>query len=160
MIAQRGQVVLFSGLALLGAGFAVSAFGYGVLLPESRIGPGFLPLVAGGLLAVLSVLLLVEQLRRPQPSSAVRGVDDFGRTPQQRVWILRRVFVLLPVAVALVPVLGMVCALGVLVLVISTWLERRRLLPAVLLSASSAAAMYVVFAVVLQVPLPTGVFGF
>ncbi|MER5392972.1 tripartite tricarboxylate transporter TctB family protein [Saccharopolyspora sp. NPDC002686] len=160
MIAQRGQVVLFSGLALLGAGFALSAFGYGVLLPESRIGPGFLPLVAGGLLAVLSVLLLVEQLRRPQPSSAVRGVDDFGRTPQQRVWILRRVFVLLPVAVALVPVLGMVCALGVLVLVISTWLERRRLLPAVLLSASSAAAMYVVFAVVLQVPLPTGVFGF
>ncbi|MGW1679879.1 tripartite tricarboxylate transporter TctB family protein [Saccharopolyspora sp. NPDC002376] len=160
MIQQRGQVVLFSGLALLGAGFAVTAFGYGVLLPESRIGPGFLPLVAGGLLAVFSVLLLIEQLRRPQPASAVRGVDDFGRTPGQRVWILRRVFVLLPVSVALVPVLGMVCALGVLVLVISTWLEGRRLLPALLLSASSAVAMYVVFAVVLQVPLPTGVFGF
>ncbi|WP_246154667.1 tripartite tricarboxylate transporter TctB family protein [Saccharopolyspora hirsuta] len=160
MSGQRGQVVLFSGLALLGAGFAVSSFGYGVLLPESRIGPGFLPLVAGGLLAVFSALLLAEQLRAPHPAPPQPGVDDFGRTPRQRVWILRRVFVLLPVAVALVPLLGMAVAFGLLVLVISTWLEGHRPLPAVALSACSAAAMYGVFAVVLQVPLPTGVFGF
>jgi hypothetical protein len=69
-------------------------------------------------------------------------------------------FVLLPVAVALVPLLGMVVAFGLLVLVISTWLEHRRLLPALLLSATASVTMHVVFAVVLQVPLPSGVFGF
>ncbi|MCI2417198.1 tripartite tricarboxylate transporter TctB family protein [Saccharopolyspora sp. K220] len=161
MTDQRlGQVVLFSGLTLVGAGFAVSALGYGVLLPESRIGPGFLPLVAGGLLAVLSALLLVEQLRRPGQAEAERGTDDFGRSPAQRMWILRRVFALLPAALLVVPVVGMVTAFGLLVLVISTWLERRRVLPALALSAVSAAAMHVIFAVVLRVPLPTGVFGF
>lgn len=161
MSGQRlSQVVLFSGLTLVGAGFAVSAVGYGVLLPESRIGPGFLPLAAGGLLAVLSALLLVQQLRTPGQDEPEPGTDDFGRTPAQRMWILRRVFALLPAALLVVPVVGMVAAFGLLVLVISTWLERRRGLPAAALSVVSAAAMYVIFAVVLRVPLPTGVFGF
>ncbi|MEU6262550.1 tripartite tricarboxylate transporter TctB family protein [Saccharopolyspora shandongensis] len=161
MSGQRSpQVALFGGLALVGAVFAVSAVGYGVMLPESRIGPGFLPLVAGGLLAVFSVLLLVEQLRRPAPAAPEGGTDDFGRTPAQRMWILRRVFALLPATLLVVPLLGMVTAFGLLVLVISTWLERRRVLPALALSAVSAAAMHVIFAVVLRVPLPAGVFGF
>ncbi|TDD33139.1 tripartite tricarboxylate transporter TctB family protein [Saccharopolyspora elongata] len=159
MSGQRSpQVAVFGGLALVGAGFAVSAVGYGVMLPESRIGPGFLPLVAGGLLAVFSVLLLVEQLRRPAAPEG--GTDDFGRTPAQRMWILRRVFALLPAALLAVPLVGMVTAFGLLVLVISTWLERRKVLPALALSAVSAAAMHVIFAVVLRVPLPTGLFGF
>ncbi|MGP4016076.1 tripartite tricarboxylate transporter TctB family protein [Saccharopolyspora sp. 5N708] len=162
---RLGQVVLFAGLTLVGAGFAISALGYGVMLPESRIGPGFLPLAAGGLLAVLAALLLVEQLRRPGQTDTgqtdtEQGTDDFGRSPAQRKWILRRVIVLLPVALLVVPVVGMVTAFGLLVLVISTWLERRRVLPALALSAISAAGMYVIFAVVLRVPLPTGVFGF
>lgn len=160
MSGQRAQVVLFASLALIGGGFAVTAPAYGVLLAESRIGPGFLPLVAGLGLALFSVLLLAEQLRAPAPEGPQPGTDDFGRSPQQRMRILRRVFVLLPVAVALVPLVGMVVAFGLLVLVISTWLEGRRPLPALALSAGSAAVIHGVFSVVLQVPLPTGVFGF
>ncbi|GAA0529975.1 hypothetical protein GCM10011581_29530 [Saccharopolyspora subtropica] len=155
-----GQVVVFAGLTLVGAGFAVSALGYRVLLPESRIGPGFLPLVAGSLLAVFSVLLLVQQLRHPAEAPADGGVDDSGRTPAQRARILRRVFVLLPAALLVVPVVGMVTAFGLLVLVISVWLEGRRPVAAVAISLVAAAAMHVIFVVVLRVPLPTGVFGF
>ncbi|RRO20513.1 tripartite tricarboxylate transporter TctB family protein [Saccharopolyspora rhizosphaerae] len=169
MSTDRAQVWLMAGLVLLGAGFAVSAPVYGVFGEQGRIGPGFVPLTTGGLLAVLAAVLLHQQLRTrlPEPSDEPRaggesqaGVDDFGRTPQQRAWILRRVFVLLPVTVAAVPVVGLVCAFGALVLVISTWLEGRSLLPAVGFSVAAAGVVQVIFAVVLAVPLPTGIFGF
>lgn len=161
MSTDRGQVWLLAGLIVLGAGFALSAPVYGIFGEQGRIGPGFVPLAAGGLLAVLAGVLLHRQLRHPAVTGEPEaGADDFGRTPGQRAWILRRVFVLVPVTVLAVPVVGMVCAFGALVLVISTWLEGRRLLPAVAFSVAVAGGVWVIFAVVLAVPLPTGVFGF
>ncbi|MEV4730455.1 tripartite tricarboxylate transporter TctB family protein [Saccharopolyspora sp. NPDC049426] len=159
-----GQVWWAAGLVVLGAGFALSAPVYGVFGDEGRIGPGFVPMVAGGLLAVLAAVLLRRQLSQPvtadESGETGSGTDDFGRTAGQRAWILRRVFVLLPVTVLAVPVVGMVCAFGGLVLVISTWLEGRRLLPAVAFSVAAAGGVWVIFAVLLAVPLPTGIFGF
>ena len=157
--AEIQRIVLFGGLTLAGAGFAVSAVGYGVMLPESRVGPGFLPLVAGCLLAVLSALLLREQLLRPEAVEEP-GTDDFGRGPRERVLILRRVFGLLLAALLLMPVLGMVLAFALLVLAVSVWLEGRSWPQALLMSAVCAVALYGVFAVLLGVPLPVGVLGF
>ncbi len=152
---------LAAGLVVLGAGVALSAPVYGVFGDEGRIGPGFVPMVAGGLLALLAAVMLRRQLSQPGASGeAGSGTDDVGRTASQRAWILRRVFVLVPVTVLAVPVVGMVCAFGGLVLVISTWLEGRRLVPAVAFSVAVAGGVWVVFAVLLAVPLPTGIFGF
>ncbi|WP_246536609.1 tripartite tricarboxylate transporter TctB family protein [Saccharopolyspora endophytica] len=161
MSGDRAQVWMLIGLVVLGAGFAFSAPVYGVVGEQARIGPGFVPMVAGGLLAVLAAVLLRRQLSQPVPAGETgSGTDDFGRTAGQRAWILRRVFVLLPVTVLAVPVVGMVCAFGGLVLVISTWLEGRRVLPAAAFSVAVAGGVWVVFAVGLAVPLPTGIFGF
>ncbi|MQA07440.1 MAG: tripartite tricarboxylate transporter TctB family protein [Pseudonocardiaceae bacterium] len=154
--------MLYGGLAAAGLAVAASAVGYRIFVEESRIGPGFLPLVARLLLAVLASVLLVKQMRAPRAEQepSHEDVDHTGRTTEQRTRVLRRVFALLFVTLLAVQYLGIVLAFGLLVLVISTWLEGRRPLPAVLMSATSAAAMYVVFAVFLRVPLPTGVFGF
>jgi putative tricarboxylic transport membrane protein len=161
MSGDRAQVWMLIGLVVLGAGFAFSAPVYGVFGEQGRVGPGFVPMVAGGLLAVLAAVLLRRQLSQPvSAGEAESGTDDFGRTAGQRAWMLRRVFVLLPVTVLAVPVVGMVCAFGGLVLVISTWLEGRRVLPAVAFSVAVAGGVWVVFAVLLAVPLPTGIFGF
>ncbi|TWF95894.1 tripartite tricarboxylate transporter TctB family protein [Saccharopolyspora dendranthemae] len=161
MSTDRAQVWTWIGLVVLGAGVAISAPVYGVFGEQGRIGPGFVPLAAGGVLALLSGVLLHRQLRDPAPDDGGEsGTDDFGRTARQRSWILRRVFVLLPVTVLAVPLLGMVVAFGALVLVISTWLEGRRPLPSVGFAVSAAGGMWLIFAVVLSVPLPTGIFGF
>ncbi|MEB3370889.1 tripartite tricarboxylate transporter TctB family protein [Saccharopolyspora mangrovi] len=161
MSGDRAQVWVLIGLVVLGAGFALSAPVYGVVGEQGRIGTGLVPMVAGGLLAVLAAVLLRRQLSQPVAAGETEsGTDDFGRTAGQRSWILRRVFVLLPVTVLAVPVVGMVCAFGGLVLVISTWLEGRRLLPAVAFSVAVAGGVWVIFAVLLAVPLPTGIFGF
>jgi hypothetical protein len=66
---------------------------------------------------------------------------------------------LLPAAVLAVPLAGMVVSFSALVLVISVWLEGRRLVASLGLSAVAGAVIYTVFAVGLQVPLPTGAFG-
>ena len=161
MSGRRAQVWTWIGVGVLGAGVALSAPVYGVFGEQGRIGPGFVPLVAGGVLAVLAGVLLHRQLRDPAPAGGGEaGTDDFGRTAAERSWILRRVFVLLPVTVLAVPVLGMVVAFGALVLVISTWLEGRRPVPSAVFAVSAAAAVWLIFAVVLSVPLPTGIFGF
>ncbi|QUH02827.1 tripartite tricarboxylate transporter TctB family protein [Saccharopolyspora erythraea] len=157
--ARRQEIVLYGGLVVLGVAVAVGAVGYGVLLPRGRVGPGFLPLAAGGLLAVLSALLLRQRLRAAPPPQEPEGTDQQGRDARQRRRILRRVFALLLGAVLLMPVLGMVVSFGLLVLVISTWLEGRRWPQALAMSAGCAVATHVVFAVLLRVPLPTGLLG-
>ncbi|WP_433873558.1 tripartite tricarboxylate transporter TctB family protein [Saccharopolyspora sp. CA-218241] len=160
---STGPLVLFSGLALLGGAFATTAVPYGVLVDDNRIGPGFLPLVAGSLLAVFSLLLLARELRTPtapEPDPPGEDRDDAGRSATERRRILRRVFGLLLLTLLAVPYLGMVLSFGLLVLAISTWLERRRLPQALLMSAATATAMHLLFAVLLDIPLPTGVLGF
>ncbi|MFC7340353.1 tripartite tricarboxylate transporter TctB family protein [Saccharopolyspora griseoalba] len=165
MSPARAQVVCFAVLTVLGLAFAATAPGYGVLAEQGRIGPGFLPLVGGLALAGFSAALLVAQLRDRPPADDDgaaddgAGVDDFGRSRAQRARILRRVLVLLPAAVLAVPLLGMVVSFAALVLVISVWLEGRRLAESLLLSAAAGAAIHAVFAVALQVPLPTGLLG-
>ncbi|WP_406690974.1 tripartite tricarboxylate transporter TctB family protein [Saccharopolyspora sp. ID03-671] len=154
MSAQRW---LWTSLVVLGAAVAVSAPVYGVFGEQGRIGPGFMPLAAGLVLAVLSAAQLRHPVAEAEPEQA--GVDDAGRTPARRAWILRRVLVLLVAAVALVPVVGLVWAFAGLVLLISTWLEGRNLLSSLVFSAAAGAVVWVIFGVLLAVPLPTGLIG-
>lgn len=176
------QLVSFALLAVVGLVFAGTSFGYGVLLEGGRVGPGLLPLVAGGLLAVLGAtqfVVLAGRLRRARadagPGPEVRsGLPDaadpvaagdadpdrdlLGRTAKDRLRNLAVVAASIVVTIALVPLLGFLLPFGLLMLFISTVVERRRFLPSALTTLVAVAAIYVVFEILLRVPLPLGLF--
>lgn len=160
--APNGEAVVYAVLTVVGVAVAVMAVGYGVLVQGNRIGPGFLPLVAGALLAVLGATLTVRTVRQPGDAAAKADGEDtdvLGRTRRQRTRILWTVFALLTATVLLVLLLGFIVSFGLLVLTVSLWVERRRLLPSLAVSAGACTFVYVVFVWFMQIPLPTGVFG-
>jgi Tripartite tricarboxylate transporter TctB family len=65
--AKRGiaveQVVVFGLLAALGLGAVVMALDYGLFLEESRVGPGLVPAVVGGLILLIAGWELIATLR-------------------------------------------------------------------------------------------------
>jgi hypothetical protein len=176
-----GEVVAFALLTVLGLAVVVTSFGYGVFLEGNRVGPGFLPLVTGALVALLGAVQLVGHLRgtaspevagEPLPSgriaptgfdgdgeheSAADGdVDVLGRTEAYRVRQLWTVAAAVAVAIALVPLVGFLISFGALVLFISAVVEKRPLVGSIAIAVCAAAIVYGVFGVFLNVPLPHG----
>lgn len=159
-------VIAFGVLAALGAAVFASSFGYGLLGEDARVGPGLLPMVTGLLLLLLSAGQLLARVLRgragtPDPAPTADGTvpDASGHTEPQRVRRLWTVVVALPVTVLLVPLLGFLVAFGLLVLFVAALVERRPPLVALLVTALVVAFGYGVFAVFLDVPLPTGLLG-
>lgn len=178
------RAVAYGLFAVVGGYAFVTAFQYGLFNDGGRVGPGLLPAVVGALVMAGSVLLLVRTLRGKaatddspvaaaiaatmdeagttadsSPPDAGRDVDIFGRTATQRVRQLWLVMAALVVALALVPVVGLLGALLLFSLFVSIAVERRPWLPSVIISLMSVVVIYTVFAVLLNVPLPTGVLG-
>jgi hypothetical protein len=87
------------------------------------------------------------------------GLDIFGRTASMRTRQLAVVFTALVITVLLVPVLGFLVAFFVLSLFISAVVERRPWLPSAVISLAAVLAVYAVFALFLNVPLPQGLLG-
>jgi putative tricarboxylic transport membrane protein len=175
------RAVAFGLLAAVGGYAFVMSFDYGWFNEGNRVGPGLVPAATGGLVCLVSVVLLVSTLMRREPTRAdglaqVAGattddgadvlqeehddVDMFGRTPAERVRQLWMVTAGLLVALWLVGFVGLLPALGLFCLFASIVVERRPWLPAVVVTAISLAAAYAVFVVFLEVPLPTGYLGF
>lgn len=181
--APWGEVAAHGVLTVLGAAVLVSSFGYGIFLEGNRVGPGFLPMVLGALLVLLSGTQLARSLwwSRPHPSSLSvieaiagapdaatdnpaapprehdeRGVDVLGRTYGFRVRQLRMVVAAIAVAIVLVPYAGFLLAFGALVLFIAVVVEGRSWLAAIAVTLAAVGVVYGVFAVFLNVPLPTG----
>lgn len=166
--AFSAEMVAFVLLAALGAYMTVSSFGLGLRSNGSWVAPGTMPLAIGAPLLAIALVRLVACLRRPSsvdgPAADAAedddaGVDIFGRTARQRVHQLWTVVVLLAVAIALVPLIGFALSFGALVFVVSTFVERRRLVVAVAVTAVSLVAVHLVFVMFLGVPLPGGILG-
>ncbi|RVX41998.1 tripartite tricarboxylate transporter TctB family protein [Nonomuraea polychroma] len=153
------KAIAYAVLACLGVAFFAGSFGYRVLLEHGQVGPGFLPMAAGALLAVLNVVLLFQEVRqrRPEPEPAADELDIHGRTSRQRARMLWWVYGLTLAALLLVPIAGFLLSLGLLVLVISTVIERRPVPASLAVTALSVAVIYLVFVLFLEVPLPMGV---
>lgn len=148
-------------LVVVGAVAALIGSGYGFTTDNGQIGAGFMPVVLGVVMAVLAV---VATLRRPPDADAGAGteesdIDVLGRSQRQRNGMLALVVGLLFLALLLVPVTGLLIALGLLVVAIATIVERRHILAALLVGAIAIAVVHVVFAVLLKVPMPTGLIG-
>jgi putative tricarboxylic transport membrane protein len=150
-------------LVALGAAFAIGATGYGVFGEGSRIGPGFMPLVAGVLLVVFGVMIGVE--------AALRGERVPSRTAQD-MWkggveaeleeggrSVAVAFGLMLVTVLLIPLLGFLLSFGLLILALVTFVEREGWLRGILLSVSAIAVTWLTFVVLLEIPLPAGILG-
>lgn len=168
----------------LGLAAAAMGAGYGVLDDDGRIGPGFLPTVAGGLMAFFAAVNVVTSGRKPTATldsvveDQIPGIDSgdaplapagggaysgdldiYGRTQRQRDRMLWTVIGIVLATVVLVPLLGFMLAFAAMLLVIAVVVERRKILPSVMVSVLTLAATYAIFVLFLRVPLPQGILG-
>lgn len=176
-----GAIVLMA----LGTVFTVGAVDYDLFVEGGRIGPGFMPAVAGVLMIVFGVLIGVEALLQTRPDGEEgqrpedddRGitdeqsdrpdteatdnreraaVDGEGEIPSRSVFLL---FGLTLVALLLTPILGFFVSFGLLILSLVTFVEQAKLVSGIILSVSATAGAWLVFEWFLQIPLPTGILG-
>ena len=183
------EAVAYGFLTAVGGYAFINAFDYPIFNEGNRIGPGLLPAIFGGLIAVISAVLLVLTLtghrarhdhglaevaqsvapdnlvgsgsaETADPDAEADGdVDIFGRTAAQRMRQLQMVTVALIVALLLVPLVGLLGALALFCLFASIVVERRPWLSSVLITGVSITVIYLVFSVLLEVPLPAGALG-
>jgi hypothetical protein len=177
-VTRAGEVSAYVLLTLVGLAAAVGGSRYGIVVDNGRVGPGLVPTVSGGLLCLLGIALTLRAVLDGAGRDHARGgdaglpddgtggegmaaedVDLSGRTPVQRVRQLWIVFGLLLVAILAVNLIGFLVSFGLLVLVISVWLERRGVVVSLAVTVGACALIYVVFELFLRVPLPPGLIG-
>jgi hypothetical protein len=142
---QKARKDLLAGAVFAGFGlaFAITSATYDIGTPL-RMGPGFFPLVLGGILVVLGISIAVKGF--------VAGEGgDLGAVP----W---RALVLLVAAILFfgftVRDLGLAPALFVTVLLAALAGRSVRIVPAVVIAASLTALSVLIFVVLLQLRLP------
>lgn len=175
-------------LVALGAATAIGSLGYGLLAEDGRVGPGFMPFVAGVLLVLFGGLVGWETWRRGRkapaatnpraPTDSATGAtsapDGSGGRPavgQERAAevdeetgeegsgrTVAAVFGLTLVAILLTPVLGFLISFGLLVFALVRFVERESAILGAALGVGAAVALWLVFVVLLSIPLPEGVF--
>ena len=143
----------WSGLALaaLGAYIVVEAAQWEYLGPDGP-GPGFFPLWYGIAMAALSLALV--------GSSVLRAPGADQRIDWAKVARAFAAWLALAASVAALKLLGFLLAFAALVFFLVAVMYRQPLRVAATMALGSAAAFYVLFALALGVPLPTGVLGF
>lgn len=164
-------------IAFIGIAAVIGGFGYG-FIEDGRIAAGFLPVLVGGAMALFALLDVVGSLRNSEKESTLletvhieaaetlepvaeqeSDLDIYGRSGKQRDRMLLMVIAIILATILLVPVLGFLIAFALMLIVIAVVVERRRLLPSILVSAVALAAAYGIFVLFLRVPLPTGILG-
>ncbi|WP_035769422.1 tripartite tricarboxylate transporter TctB family protein [Arthrobacter castelli] len=92
-------------------------------------------------------------------SESTQQRDTFGRTASPRNRAIVKVFGILLAALLVMPWLGLLLSLTAMVLTVVLWVERKPLLPSVLMAAGALAGAYLIFVQALGVPLPQGALG-
>ncbi len=142
---QRIGKDFFAGATFIafGLAFAVAASGYSLGTPL-RMGPGYLPLVLGGLLVLLGVLTVAKGFVAPDEG-------ELGRVPWRSLALLVAAIVLFGFAVR---------GLGLLpTLFLTTFLAalagfRVGVVPAAVTAAGLTVLCYLIFILALQLRLP------
>jgi putative tricarboxylic transport membrane protein len=143
----------WSGLALAGLGaYIIAEAARWEYLGQDGPGPGFFPLWYGIAMAALSLGLVVSSVLR-QPGAEER-IDWAKARRAFAAWLA------LALSVAALELLGFLVAFAGLVFFLVAVMYREPLRVAATMALASAAAFYVLFALALGVPLPTGVLGF
>jgi hypothetical protein len=142
---KNAQKDLGAGAVFVGLGlaFALTARTYEVG-SALRMGPGFFPLVLGGLLVVLGLLIVGKAFLSPE-------TGELGPVPWRAALLLVAALIFFGFAIR---GLGVVPTLLVSVFLAALAGPKMRLLPALVISVALTALSVAIFIYALQLPLP------
>jgi putative tricarboxylic transport membrane protein len=143
-----GTIFILAGVFILTRSLRLNFYAEGVP------GPGFFPSLLAIALAVTGGLLVLTRLRRPEGA-----FGDFTLPSRMHAQRSLGLWVAILAAVLLVDVVGFLVAMVFLVAVALIGIERRRGLAAIATIVLAPALAYLLFAQLLQVQLPSGLFG-
>ena len=118
-------------------------------------GAGFLPFWCGALLAMLSMLLIVDAFRR-SADAATKPVFPGGRA----LLLLGTVIAGLTVYILTLEFLGFLIGTGLLTAYLLGVVEKEKWRTTIIVAVLNSAALYIVFQMLLGVSLPANRFGF
>ena len=146
-------VDLIGGIGVLGLGTAITFFaGRLPYTAEYGLGPGFMPLWIGMVLMGCAVITIIQSLRQ------AGGPQKKFVTPRTRK--VGFVFVTLIVTFVAVRFLGLAVSLGLFTGFTMKTVGRHGWALSALVTLATAAAVYVIFGYLLDIPLPKGFLGF
>lgn len=176
-------------LGIVGAGAAVVGFDYGLTAEGGQVGPGMLPFLTGAFIFLAStaeifrlffarvgtsggrIMSAVEDIEA-QAAESIDAVadsrselgngddlDTFGRTEKQRNRAPFYIFITFGVALALIPIAGLIISLAAAILFLLLVVEKQKWWTSAATTIGAAVFVYIVFGLVLSVPLPTGMLG-
>jgi putative tricarboxylic transport membrane protein len=149
-IARNGDVISGAVLAALGVYILMQSRAWDYYTPDGP-GPGFFPFWYGGLMAVLSLVLVGNAIRNGSPEGSI----DWRATGRAlTTWLA------FAISVALMQPLGFVVSFALLTFFVVAVTFRRPLMTAAVTAVLAALAFHLTFPVALNVPLPTGLLGF
>jgi putative tricarboxylic transport membrane protein len=118
---------------------------------EGVPGPGFFPSMLAIILTVGGLSLIVSRMRKPDSES-----EDFDLPSSFQARRSLGLWIALIASVALVEFIGFILAMVLLVAIVLLGIERRRGLATFATIILIPLLVYLLFASLLQVPLPTG----
>lgn len=140
-------------LAALGVYVIGEARHWDYLAPDGP-GPGFFPMWYGVALVVLSLGMVLARLVRRDAGHARSETNWRSISRALGAWAA------FALGAALLKVLGFLLVYALLSMFVACVMYRRPLLTGAIAGAAAAAVFYVLFALALDVTLPTGPFGF
>jgi putative tricarboxylic transport membrane protein len=149
-ILQDSESISGAVLAALGVYIVLQARAWDYTTPDGP-GPGFFPTWYGIAMIGLSLALVVSRIRRP---------DAKGRIEWHNAWRALATWIGFALAIALMQPLGFLTSFALLTFVLVALVFRRSAWTAAATAVGAALGFYVVFPLLLSLPLPTGVFGF
>jgi hypothetical protein len=161
--AYAGALLLFG---LLGVG---GGFKYGLIRTDGIMGPGFIPMLGGGIVCLCTIGIILQQFIGKRPAALESGVEpepvtiemakaeeeiqqaSIGKEGSERgVWI---VFFCTFVALFLSQWIGLIAALTLLIFAILIWPEREGWKRAVATAAIAGFTAWLIFVQFLDVPI-------
>ncbi len=126
--------------------------------PSATFGPGagFLPFWLGVILTALAAILLVSAVQRPATEKD-RGSVFPGK---QALLSISGVMIGLAAYISLIEVLGYLLDTFLLVLFLMKVVERERWRLSLIVSVCTTVGLFVTFQLLLQITLPSNMFGF
>lgn len=178
---QVAGIAFTAVLAAVGLAAVIAGLAYGAFDEAGLVGPGFMPIFAGGMMVLFAVTDIVQRVRHTVVANrdaelaldtssfealehefedeANLDVDIFGRSQKFRNRQLVAVIGILVATLLLVNVLGFILAFGLMLIAIAVFVERRAWLSSIIVSVVALGAAYLIFGVFLRVPLPQGLLG-
>lgn len=175
-------------LGAVGLIAAIMGLGYGFSEEGGQVGPGFLPVVTGTFIFLAStaeifrlffarvgtsggrIMSTVEDIEAkageaagsttpPLNAEAADDTDTFGRTEKQRNRAPFYIFLTFGAALLLIQVIGLIISFSLAILFLLVIIEKQKWWTSAVTTIAAAIFVYVIFGLVLAVPLPTGLLG-